>query len=111
MLKSKYSQSNLKNKWKIQQCRSEKLYFGYSKDCDNCKARSFCRSSESHPYYVNVSSSMLIFADSFENAKEYAARGHGWLLEKEIISGLPIELDVAGDSVSFKAGEDDNGNN
>jgi hypothetical protein len=102
-LKSKYSQGNLKNRWKIQQCRSEKLYFDYHKDCEHCEARAYCHSEDVQPYYINIASSMLIFADSFENAKEYAGKGHGWLLDKEIISGLPVDVEVVGDSITFKS--------
>ena len=101
-LRSKYSQGDLRRKWKIQQCQSEKMYFDYHKDCEHCPGRTYCYSENFQPYYINVSSSMLIFADSYENAKEYASKGHGWLLEKESISGLPIDLNVIDDLVTFK---------
>ena len=102
-LKSKYSQGNLRYKWKIQQCRSEKQYFDYDKDCENCEARAYCDAEGVQPYYVNISSSVLIFADSYENALNYAGKGHGWLLDKEIVSGLPVELKVVNDHVTFRA--------
>ena len=102
-LKSKYSQGNLKNKWKIQQCRSEKQYFDYEKDCENCEAREQCNAEDIQPYYVNIASSVLIFADTYENAKTYAGNGHGWLLDKEIVSGLPVDLKVAEDRVKLRA--------
>lgn len=105
-LKSKYSQGSIRHKWKIQQCRSEKQYFDYTKDCDNCEAREYCMTDNIQPYYINIASSVLIFADTYENAKNYVGRGHGWLLDKEIISGLPIELKVAGDRVTFRACEE-----
>ena len=102
-LKSKYSQGNLRYKWKIQQCISEKQYFDYDKDCENCEARAYCHAEGVQPYYVNIASSVLIFADSYENAKNYAGKGHGWLLDKEIVSSLPVELKVVNDRVTFKA--------
>lgn len=101
-LKSKYRQGNLRNRWKIQQCRSEKFFFDYRKECEHCEAREYCHSEVVQPYYVNVASSVLVFADSFENAKGYAGKGHGWLLDKEIISGLPVEVKVVDDCVTFK---------
>ena len=101
-LRSKYSQGDIKNKWKIQQCQSEKLYFNYHKDCEHCEGRAYCYSEEFRPYYVNVSSSMLIFADTYENARAYAGKGHGWLIEKESISGLPVALNVDGDCITFQ---------
>jgi hypothetical protein len=100
--KSKYQQGDLRNKWKIQQCQSEKVYFDYHKDCQNCEGRSYCYRERFQPYYVSVESSMLIFADSFENAKEYAKNGHGWLIERESIDGMPVEISVAGDRVTFQ---------
>jgi hypothetical protein len=113
-LKSKYSRGNIRHKWKIQQCRSEKQYFDYDKDCEkqyfdydkdceNCEASEYCRTEDVQPYYVNIASSVLIFADSYENAKTYAGNGHGWLLDKEIVSGLPVDLKVVEDRVTFKA--------
>ena len=102
-LKSKYVQGNLKHKWKIQQCRSEKQYFDYEKDCKNCEARDCCRAEDVQPYYVNIASCVLIFADSYENAKNYAGNGHGWLLDKEIVSGLPVDLKVIDDQVTLRA--------
>jgi len=101
-LKSKYQQGNLKNKWKIQQCQSEKVYFDYHKDCQNCEGRFYCYKERFQPYYVSVASSMLIFADSFENAKEYAKNGHGWLIERESIDGMPVEIKVKKNKVTFK---------
>jgi hypothetical protein len=105
-LRSKYSQGDIKKKWKIHQCLSEKLYFDYPKDCDNCEARDYCYSEDVQPYYINIASSILTFADSFENAKEYAGKGHGWLLDKEIISGLPVDVKVIDDCVSLQACDD-----
>jgi hypothetical protein len=101
-LKSKYQQGDLRNKWKIQQCQSEKVYFDYHKECQNCEGRSYCLRERFQPYYVSVASSMLIFADSFENAKEYARNGHGWLIERESIDGMPVEIRVAQDKVTFE---------
>ena len=93
-LKSKYKQGNLKHKWKIQQCQCEKNYFDYHKDCDNCEGKDYCSSEKFRPYYIVVAKSMLVFADSYENAKEYASQGHGWLLVREGTDGIPIELNV-----------------
>ena len=105
-LKSKYSHGSIRNKWKIQQCRSEKQYFDYDKDCKNCEARDYCNAESLQPYFINIASSVLIFADSYENAKNYADHGHGWLLDREIVSGLPIEVKVINDRVTFKACEE-----
>ena len=102
--KSKYRQGNLKNKWKIQQCQSEKLYFNYHKDCKSCDGRFYCYRERFQPYCVSVASSMLIFADTFENAKEYARRGHGWLIERESVDGMPVEIKVKENLVTFKPG-------
>ena len=101
-LTSKYRQGDLRNKWKIQQCQSEKLYFDYRKDCRDCAGRNYCYKGRFQPYYVNVASSMLIFADSFENAKEYAKNGHGWLIERESIDGMPVALKVKDNTVTFQ---------
>jgi hypothetical protein len=105
-LKSKYRHGNLRHKWKIQQCRSEKQYFDYDKDCENCEAREYCQADIIQPYYINVASSVLIFADTYENAKQYVGRGHGWLLDREIVSGLPVEVKVVNDRVTFKSCEE-----
>jgi hypothetical protein len=105
-LSSKYSRGNLRNKWKVQQCQCERKYFGYEKDCEKCEGREYCYSEEFQPYYVNVASSVLVFADSFDNAREYAGKGHGWVLDKEIVSGLPVELNVSRNLITFKAAED-----
>ena len=102
ILKSKYRQGDRKNKWKIQQCQSEKVYFDYRKDCKNCKGRTYCYQERFQPYYVSVASSMLIFADNFENAKEYAKNGHGWLIDRESIDGMPVEIKVKNNKVTFK---------
>ncbi len=101
---SKYNRGDLKNKWKIQQCQSEKKFFDCRKDCNNCEGREYCLKERFQPYCVSVASSMLIFADSFENAKEYAKNGHGWLIERESIGGMPVELKVKDDRVTFRPG-------
>jgi hypothetical protein len=99
--RSKYHQGDLNNKWKIQQCQSEKVYFDYRKDCKDCEGRFYCFTKRFKPYFVNVTSSMLIFADSFENAKDYAEKGHGWLIDRESTDGLPVELKVKENKVTF----------
>ncbi len=100
--KSKYRQGNLKNKWKIQQCQSEKLYLNLHKDCKSCDGRFYCYQEQFQPYCVSVASHMLIFADNFENAKEYARNGHGWLIERESIDGMPVQINVKENLVTFK---------
>jgi hypothetical protein len=100
--KSKYRQGNLKNKWKIQQCQSEKLYFNYQKDCKSCDGRFYCYREKFQPYCVSVASHMLIFADSFENAKEYARNGHGWLIEKESLDGMPVKVNIKDKRITFQ---------
>ena len=101
-IRSKYKQGNLKRKWKIQQCQCEKVYFDYQKDCDGCAGKLYCCSEKFYPFYVEVSNRMLVFADTFENAKEYACQGHGWLLERESINGMPMDIKVEDNHVSLK---------
>jgi hypothetical protein len=99
--KSKYNRGDLQNKWKIQQCQSEKVYFDYRKDCQVCEGKYYCFTQRFKPYFVNVTSSMLIFADSFQNAKDYAQKGHGWLIDRESVDGIPVELKVGEKKVTF----------
>lgn len=100
-LRSKYKQGNIRNKWKIQQCQCEKVYFNYHKECDSCEGRDYCRSEKFHPYYIVVAKSMLVFADTCENAKEYASQGHGWLLVREGVNGIPIDVKVENGRVTL----------
>ena len=93
-LRSKYKQGDNRNKWKIQQCQCEKDYFNYHKDCKSCEGRDYCTSEKFRPYYIVVAKSMLVFADTYENAKEYASQGHGWLLVREGVDGIPIDVEV-----------------
>ena len=100
-LKSKYKQGTVKNKWKIQQCQCEKKHFNYQKDCDNCEGKDYCSSEEFRPYYIVVAKSMLVFADNYENAKEYASQGHGWMLVREGVDGIPIDVNVENGKVNL----------
>jgi len=101
-LKSKYKQGDLKNRWKVQQCRCEKDYFDYHKDCEHCEAKEYCYSEQLQPYFINVTNSMLIFADNYDNAKEYAGQGHGWLLDRESVEGMPVQITIEDGKVSFR---------
>ena len=101
-LKSKYKQGNTRNKWKIQQCQSEKLYFGYHKNCDNCDGQTYCYSMRFRPFYVEVANRMLVFADTFDNAKEYATKGHGWLIERESVRGMLLNIKLEDDYLHFE---------
>jgi hypothetical protein len=100
-LRSKYKQGDNRNKWKIQQCQCEKIYFNYHKDCKSCEGRDYCSSEKFRPYYIVVAKSMLVFADTYENAKEYASQGHGWLLVREGVDGIPIEVEVKNGRVTL----------
>lgn len=100
-LRSKYKQGDNRNKWKIQQCQCEKDYFNYHKDCKSCEGRDYCTSEKFRPYYIVVAKSMLVFADTYENAKEYASQGHGWLLVREGVDGIPIDVEVENGRVTL----------
>ena len=101
-LKSKYRQGDPKNPWKIHQCQCEREYFDYPKDCEGCEAREICGTEELRPFFINVTNSMLVFADTYETAKHYANRGHGWLLDRESVEGMPVQLTVKDRQVSFR---------
>ena len=100
-LRSKYKQGDNRNKWKIQQCQCEKDYFNYHKDCKSCEGRDYCTLEKFRPYYIVVAKSMLVFADTYENAKEYASQGHGWLLVREGVDGIPIDVEVKNGRVTL----------
>ena len=100
-LKSKYKQGTVKNKWKIQQCQCERDYFDYQKDCANCEGKDYCSSEKFRPFYIVVAKSMLVFANDYENAKEYASQGHGWMLVREGVDGIPIDVKVEDGKVNL----------
>ena len=100
-VKSKSKPGTVKNQWKIQQCQCERDYFEYRKNCDDCEGREYCDSTKFRPYYIVVAKSMLVFADSYDNAKDYASQGHGWMLVREGVDGIPIDVNVKEGKVSL----------
>jgi hypothetical protein len=102
MIRSKYRQGTLRSKWRIQQCQGEKDCFKIlDKDCDTCRGKSYCYTNRVRPYEIKVESTVVVFADTYENAREYAGKGHGWCMGSKSVNGLPIKIKREGNKVSM----------
>lgn len=102
VIRPKYHQGTLRTKWKIQQCQGERDYFKIpNKDCDNCPGRSYCFTNRFRPFNIKVTGRVVVFADTFENAKEYAGKGYGWVMEKDGVDGFLIKVKIEGDQISM----------
>jgi hypothetical protein len=88
------------NKRKIQQCQGEKVHFTFKKDCNNCKDRYICYVTKVKPIGVKVINKFLIFAETREEAYDYASNGHGLLVrERQVGAVFPLEVRILEDGI------------
>jgi hypothetical protein len=103
-IRPKYHQGTPKEKWKIQQCKGEKVYFGFNKDCGSCKGKFHCETVRIRLFGVEVHDEVLVFGETKEDAKEYALKRHGQSSPRYrgIDSVIPYKVKIEGNQISFK---------
>ncbi len=97
--KSRYHQE--KTKLRFSQCQGEKVYFGFDKDCDNCPGKVECYTTKARPFGVDVLNTVLVFAETKEEAESYAARGHGRDLPeyRGVVRVMPYMVEAKGNGI------------
>lgn len=100
-ISSKYNQGSPKTKWRIDQCKGERDFFGFDKDCKNCKGKFHCESIRIRPFGVDVLNRVLVFAETEEDAEKYADKGHGHTLSgyREVDKVMPYEVEIRDDVI------------
>jgi hypothetical protein len=83
--REKYNSQNVKNMRQMHQCKGERDYFGYLKDCDKCKLKYTCICTPNlSPFVVDTYNRKIVFADNLDDACEYVEKGLGELYETKI---------------------------